>query len=151
MATRFVGHAFCDHCSSAMAEACWLVEESGHKLCASHVLQETGAVPARPPSQEDFVSVPELAAAEAPWTRVVHGLRARRAAGFDHALELQRVKNIQLGESTATVGDGPSFTVPDVALVELLLLASAYHDMPTPLKMQARLQLTRLIHGREKP
>lgn len=151
MATRYVGQAFCDACGSAMPEPCWLVEASGRKLCAAHHLQETGAAPPRALSEQDLAPAIALPAAEPAWTRVVNGLRARRAVGHEHALELQRVRNIQGEDGPVPVGDGPSVIVPDVALVELLLMASAYHDTPTPLQMQVRLQLTRLIHGREKP
>lgn len=151
MPGRYVGTDFCDWCSSAMREPCWLIEATAQKLCAAHVLQETGVAPSRPPSLEDLTPTVDLPAAEEPWTRIVNGLRARRAAGVEHGIELQRVKNLSLDAGTVPVGDGRSVIVPDVALVELLLMASAYHDAPSPLKMQARLQLTRLIYGKDRP
>lgn len=90
-------------------------------------------------------------AAAPAWHRVVPGLRARPSEGVQHGVELQGVRQIQLDRGTETVGDGPGWSVPDVALVELVLLASAYRDDTEPVKAQVRVAILRLLHGKERP
>lgn len=148
--SRYLGSFFCDLCSSGMREAVWLLEDTGQKVCGAHHLQLTGNAPPKPLSAEDLDPEP-VPPAEPEWKRVVLGLRARPAQVAEHAIELQGVRNIQLDDRIATVGDGQGWVLPDVTLVELFLMASAYRNAPEVMKMQVRLQLTRLMHGKERP
>ena len=82
------------------------------------------------------------------WARVVHGLRARPAG--EHGIELQAVRNIQLDEGPRTVSEA-AWVVDEAALVELVLMASAWHGATEPEKAMVRVQLLRVLHGTERP
>jgi hypothetical protein len=143
---RFLGNFYCDHCSHGMREPIWLLD-SGSRLCATHYQAIVGA----PPPSAELLDVAELPPAGPPWSRVVPGLRARPSEAVQHGLELQGVRNIQLEHGTQTVGDTPAWTVPDEALVELVLMASAHRDDAAPNKALVRMALLRILHGTERP
>jgi len=143
VSAQFLGSFFCDHCSHGMREPVWLLD--GARLCATHFRQVTGYPPPAALSLED------LPAADPAWTRLVPGLRMRPSTHVPHALELQACHNVQLEGGTRTVNDGPVFTIPDAALVELVLLASAHRDDAAPNKAVVRIALLRILHGTERP
>ena len=144
--TRFLGSFFCDHCSHGMREPIWLLE-GGSRVCAVHYQAIVGS----PPPTAELLAEPDLPPAGPPWFRVVPGLRARPSEHVQHGIELQGVRNIQLEHGTETVGDTPGWTIPDAALVELVLMASAYRESDEPTKAMVRVQLLRILHGTEKP
>lgn len=145
--SRFLGSFYCDHCSHGGRVQVWLLE-GGSRLCAEHYRNIVGY----PPPTVDPIGTPqpEPGPAGPAWTRVVPGLRMRPAAGA-HGVELQGVRNLRLGEATSTVGDTAVWSVPDAALVELVLLASSYRDSDEPTKAQVRVLLLRVLHGTERP
>lgn len=143
MAVQFLGSFFCDHCSHGMREPVWLLD--GARLCGTHFRQVTGYPP--PPA----LALEDLPPADPVWTRLVPGLRMRPSAHVPHAIELQACHNVQLEDGARTVNDGPVFTIPDAALVELVLLASAHRDDAEPNKLIVRSVLLRCLHGTTTP
>jgi len=143
---RYLGSFYCDRCSHGMRIDVWLLEDCT-RLCREHYEEQLGVPPPRAPSHDDLKRAPSPPLPT--WQPVVPGLRARQGDAGIHSLLLQRMRPVQLGQDTE-VGDG-SWTLGEADLVELVLLASAYRYSPEPLKTQVRLQLFRLIHGKESP
>lgn len=143
MSSSYLGIFYCDMCSHGMRQPVWV--EGAHRLCAEHFESTTGCKP--PPIAQAPPRPDSLPPAEGAWSKIVPGLRARvRPAG----LELQGCMNVKLGE-TVELGNGCGWVLEEHALVELVLLASAYRDSPPALKAQVRLQLIRLLEGKERP
>lgn len=144
---KFVGSENpCDVCADHMRRPCWMTP-AGARLCRAHYSEVTGEEPLGGHTLPPL----ELPRAETAWAKVVPGLRARPAAGVQHGVELQAVRNVQLDAGTHTVADAAAVTVPDAALVELVLMASAHRDATEPNKLLVRAALFRILHGAEMP
>lgn len=146
---RYLGVQYCDVCAHGIRDSVWLTDARA-RLCRMHFEAETGSPPPKPLTSEDLDPLP-VPAAEPVWTKVIPGLRARPAQGLTHGVELQAVRNIRMGDGTQTVGDGPAWDVPDVALVELFLMASAHRDDSAANRLLVRAALLRILHGKATP
>jgi hypothetical protein len=143
---RFLGSFFCDRCSHGMREDVWL-NEDGTRLCRAHAEELTGLPPPRPLTHDDLT---HTVTPEPPWQKVVLGLRACPGEA-GHSIALQGVRNIQLEQGARTVGDTPLWVLGEADLVDLFILASAYRNQPERIKNLARVQLFRLLHGKDTP
>ncbi len=126
-----------------MRQPVWV--EGAARLCAEHFESTTGM---KPPAMARAIKtgLERLPPSEGAWQKIVPGLRARvRPAG----LELQGVRNVQL--ETVEIGDGCAWLLSTSSLVELMLVASDYRDSPESLKAQVRVQIIRLLEGKERP
>ncbi len=146
MAVSYFGNFYCDQCSGEYRVPIWLLD--GARLCATHFRHVTGHEPPPALALEDLPPAPP--SAEPAWSRLVHGLRMRRAPTTP-GVEVQGVRNLRLGEATSTVGDTAVWLLNDAALVDLVLAASAHRDDPEPNKLVIRSLLLRILHGTEKP
>lgn len=149
--TRFLGSFYCDACSHGMRVPIWLLEDNT-RLCRDHYLARVGEPPPKPLTADDLSPTPGHTPTPdplPPWSRIVPGLRARPGEAGMHSLQLQCVRNVKLGQ-TVEVGDC-SWTLGEADMVELFLLASAYRYSPAHTQAMVRVQLFRLLHGKEQP
>lgn len=146
---KYIGIQWCDLCGHGIRDSIWLTD-SNSRLCRVHFEAVTGSPPPKPLTLEDL-DPPPAPPAEPAWTKVIPGLRARPATGLPHGIELQAVRNIRMGEGTQTVGDGPVWSVPDVALVEIVLMASAHRDASAANRLMVRAAILRILHGKGQP
>lgn len=139
----------CDVCADHARRPCWLTP-AGARLCLHHYEQVAGHAPLGGHTLPARVRV-DVPRAEVEWHQVVPGLRARPAAAVQHGVELQAVRTVRLDDGTHPVADGPAVSIPDAALVELVLMASAHRDSAPANKAFVRMALLCILHGTGMP